>query len=121
MFTRGSPGLGLGLLRVSVAESLMSNAPTLLIHQSIWVILVLCVLSLGLFLGFLTRTLSLLAVGAQIVAALRLGFDPVRALISVPAALAIALLGPGAYSVDGYLFGRKVLIWPPRDGEGSQP
>jgi hypothetical protein len=27
--------------------------------------------------------------------------------------LALALLGPGAYSVDAYRFGRRVLVLPP--------
>jgi hypothetical protein len=29
-------------------------------------------------------------------------------------ALALTLLGPGAYSIDGYLFGRRLLLLPPR-------
>lgn len=37
----------------------------------------------------------------------------------VIAALVIALLGPGAFSLDGYLFGRREIIIPPssRDAE----
>ena len=39
--------------------------------------------------------------------------DGVLAVISV----AIALLGPGAYSLDGYLFGRREIVIPPRTPE----
>jgi uncharacterized membrane protein YphA (DoxX/SURF4 family) len=31
--------------------------------------------------------------------------------------LAVALLGPGAFSLDGYLFGRREIIIPPSSGE----
>ena len=33
--------------------------------------------------------------------------------ILVLISVAIALLGPGAYSVDGYLFGRREIVIPP--------
>ena len=36
------------------------------------------------------------------------------ALIIVIVAIGIALLGPGAYSVDSYLFGRREIVIPPR-------
>lgn len=32
-------------------------------------------------------------------------------------AVAIAFLGPGAYSADGYLFGRREIVIPPRTPE----
>jgi hypothetical protein len=32
-------------------------------------------------------------------------------------AVAIALLGPGAFSFDGYLFGRREIVIPPRPPE----
>ena len=35
-------------------------------------------------------------------------------LVIVTTAVALALLGPGAFSVDGYLFGRREIVIPPR-------
>jgi len=32
-------------------------------------------------------------------------------------AIAIVLLGPGAFSIDGYLFGRREIVIPPRPPE----
>jgi uncharacterized membrane protein YphA (DoxX/SURF4 family) len=36
------------------------------------------------------------------------------ALLMVITAMGIALLGPGAFSVDGQLFGRREIVIPPR-------
>jgi uncharacterized membrane protein YphA (DoxX/SURF4 family) len=36
------------------------------------------------------------------------------ALVIASTALGIALLGPGAFSLDGYLFGRREIVIPPR-------
>jgi len=33
--------------------------------------------------------------------------------IAVLDALALAMLGPGAYSIDAYRFGRRVVVLPP--------
>ena len=38
-------------------------------------------------------------------------------LIMVVMAAGIALLGPGAFSVDGHLFGRREIVIPPRQRE----
>ena len=71
---------------------------------------------MALILGVLTRPIALLFVadmaGALIFAHLPSGFYVEQGgfsqvLILGTAALAIALIGPGPYSVDRYLFGRK--------------
>lgn len=116
MFPNGRPGLGLALLRASVAGSLIVNFPAPRLHESPWVFFAFCVVSLGLSIGFLTPILSSLITIVQIAGLIALRLDPDVALLSIPTAMAIALLGPGAYSMDGYLFARRVLIWPTRDG-----
>jgi uncharacterized membrane protein YphA (DoxX/SURF4 family) len=40
-----------------------------------------------------------------------LGAEPVT-LVIVVTGVAIALLGPGAFSIDGYLFGRREIVIP---------
>ena len=35
-------------------------------------------------------------------------------LVIITTAVALALLGPGAFSMDGYLFGRREIVIPPR-------
>jgi hypothetical protein len=46
---------------------------------------------------------------------LHLGFTSLfLASIVLVDALVLALLGPGAYSLDSYLFGRRMVVLPPR-------
>jgi uncharacterized membrane protein YphA (DoxX/SURF4 family) len=40
-------------------------------------------------------------------------FSKLMALLMVITAVGISLLGPGAFSLDGYLFGRREIIIPP--------
>jgi uncharacterized membrane protein YphA (DoxX/SURF4 family) len=45
-----------------------------------------------------------------------LGAPMIGILVAI-VALGIALIGPGAFSVDGYLFGRREIVIPPRSPE----
>jgi uncharacterized membrane protein YphA (DoxX/SURF4 family) len=47
--------------------------------------------------------------------------DGVASLLVVVVAAAIILLGPGAFSLDCYLFGRREIIIPPPIGKGDAP
>jgi hypothetical protein len=83
--------------------------------------LLLAACGASLFIGFLTPVVSALAVVA--ILADTLSIPPVVAwsllggkLASpelVVMAAAIALLGPGAFSFDAYLFGRHEIVIPP--------
>jgi uncharacterized membrane protein YphA (DoxX/SURF4 family) len=74
-----------------------------------------CVLSFALLLGFLTPVAALLSAAIE-VATLTVAGDVTVASLLIPLrAFALALLGPGAYSLDARLFGRRVLILPRRD------
>jgi hypothetical protein len=107
-FPSGLPGLGLLLLRVSVAGGLVlsfswnQGLPFAVVGAS-WLI---CVALCG---GFFTPIAALMAFALQ-------GALLCLRLLSVDAsvvvlfdALALALLGPGAYSLDARRFGRRVL------------
>jgi hypothetical protein len=117
MFPQGGPGVALLLLRSSVAAFLLiiavnSNGP---FHR-----LILCVsllTSTSLLMGFLTPFLCVVAaafsIGNMIV-------DPcasiVVSVIVTANAVALSLLGPGAYSLDAKLFGRRVTTIRSRNG-----
>jgi hypothetical protein len=110
MFPQGCPGVALALLRLGVALELMA---LLIGRGSISSSnLGLLLLALLLLAGFLTpfaaaaaivSELALTALGdAWTLSAGLLMLDPVLVL----------LLGPGAYSCDARLFGRRLLTLP---------
>jgi hypothetical protein len=114
MFPHGGPGLALLLLRISVAAAFFMNAANRSGLSSIRLLLAGALLiTISLVIGFLTPFLSVIACVSAAANAL-IGPNPV-ALIDVffiLDAAALSLLGPGAYSVDARLFGRRVIVVP---------
>jgi len=122
MFPAGAPGAGLLLLRLHLACLLPLDPCGLLrMDSSPWLYPLIGVASLLLVLGLLTP----LAAAVALLPALWpwLAPAPVPLLASVVAAsapVAQMLLGPGAWSVDARLFGRRVLVAPrERDGDAE--
>ena len=76
-------------------------------------------ISLSLSVGFLTPILSVIVCAvavANLLLGYNLGFTSGNLIhpFTIFDAAAVALLGPGAYSVDAKLFGRRVTVVPPR-------
>lgn len=65
--------------------------------------------SLGIGLCVLGMAFSLFPAPSLIPMGARL-----MTLVIVTSTVALALLGPGAFSIDGYLFGRREIVIPPR-------
>jgi hypothetical protein len=113
MFPAGAPGIGLALLRASVAATLLiavSTRPTAEIEP--W--LAFC-LALLLFAGILTPVVATLSGLLQIVHFVLHKGGALEAGLYLAEAIAVALLGPGAYSVDAIWFGRRLLRGPNSD------
>jgi len=71
-------------------------------------------LSACLCVGFLTPIVAILALLFQVLAWSSLSIDSAgMTAIALLDALALAMLGPGAYSIDAYRFGRRVVVLPP--------
>jgi uncharacterized membrane protein YphA (DoxX/SURF4 family) len=126
-FPAGLPGVGLLLLRVVVGAALVAHGVLCLVSSDRITLVVsvstaLLLLSGGcLLIGFLTPILSLLGgleclgiVWSWFPFQLLSPFESKLALAPIIAmSIAIALLGPGAFSLDARLFGWKEIVIPP--------
>jgi uncharacterized membrane protein YphA (DoxX/SURF4 family) len=125
-FPGGWQGLGLLLLRVAVGGTLIvqGSAYLLELHELSFRPWAICLLMLGsgstLLMGFLTPVTSILAFLTVI--GITFSWLPSPnwnffsgnplSIDTIMMALAAAFLGPGAFSLDARLFGRRKVIIP---------
>jgi hypothetical protein len=114
MFPTGLPGLALVLLRASVAIVLLADGYAH--RQSLpgWAQAAVILVSVVLSAGYLTPIMALTALVFHVFIWWALGPGGAAAVTTTLLdALALALVGPGAYSIDSYRFGRRVVVLPP--------
>src|SRR4051812_27822295 len=130
-FPGGKPGVGLLLLRAAIGGTAIVQGAVYLAKPTpslvgMWIVGLLAVTSGALLLiGFLTRAASLLvglsSAGLFWVPVFPLNsFDIKLSLFFVTIiSAALILIGPGAFSLDSRLFGRREIIIPhhPRSHE----
>jgi uncharacterized membrane protein YphA (DoxX/SURF4 family) len=133
-FPGGWPGLGLLLLRLTVGLTTAAQGISYLstlraTTTGIWIACLLGIaVSASLLIGFLTPIVSIFAaMNSTIMALIAFPAIPVNlidvrleTIDTIIVAMAVVFLGPGAFSVDAYLFGRREIIIPeasasPRD------
>ena len=111
-FPRRGAGVGLLLLRAAVGLQWLfesGGAPV----SPWWPQMLAIVLALMLMLGVLTPVAAAISAAHQLLC--MTDAEPVQILpqaLAAMTALALVLLGPGAYALDARLFGRRRLVLP---------
>lgn len=117
-FAGGWPGAGLLLMRLVVGSALVARAGSSLASHSPMNITVLAVLSMAagilLIAGLWTPIVGTSVALIEICKMFMLAGDRWVWLLLGTAGLALAMLGPGLWSVDARLFGWKLIEVPPR-------
>lgn len=114
MFPHGLPGLALLLLRAAVAIALLIHTygHEQLLSSALLATAIL--LAVALLVGYWTPIVAVVALVLHGLVWLATGIDSAAvAGVFCLDAIALALLGPGAYSLDSYRFGRRLLVPPP--------
>jgi len=128
-FPGGKPGIGLLLLRAGVGAAAIAQGGIYLADRRnltlwTWAVGLLAIAGgASLLVGFLTKAACVLAALASIMVALPWLPAPPFSLFNSKLSLvfvgimtaAIILLGPGAFSLDCRLFGRREIIIPHGD------
>jgi len=122
-FPDGWPGVGLMLLRCSLAFELggrvlqrlfVSASEPAIIHTPDWgVFLIAASLCLGVLTPLAAIAGGVFALASPLVPAIACYCHDNWEIVHVVVfAISVALVGPGAYSIDGRLFGRREIIVP---------
>ena len=114
MFPAGVPGIALLLLRIGVSATIFATGWNSQVPVA--VLLVLVLYCLFLCLGIFTPLLATLGCVFELVTAVFMNHHSIVAVLSSSLdAAAVAMLGPGAYSLDARRFGHRVIHFPPEE------
>jgi len=119
-FPTGRPGAALMILRMALSVLLLDGVLEPLGQlDSRWVLLAPWLVAAGLWLGFLTPIVAMLCILIELSTWVT-GAGTLHAIhvCAILDAVALTLLGPGAYAVDARLFGRRRIILPTRVDAG---
>lgn len=120
MFPTGSPGIALLLLRFALAATMLNGLPEPAGPESPWVVASTWVVVIALCAGFLTPLTALLSVAIELAVWRLTGALEAIHVCAILVALALTMLGPGSYSMDARLFGRRQVIFSTSDNKGDE-
>ncbi len=114
MFPVGWPGIGLLLLRAALSANLLhiilELPPSI---DSLWIRAALAAVAAMLCAGLFTPVTALVCAFCEVAAWLFVSGSCVALHVgAILVAVALVMLGPGAYSLDCRLFGRRHVIFP---------
>ena len=110
-FPGGAAGIALVLFRISAALWIVEASGLRL--DGFWPNALPLVAAGGLAAGFATRVVSAIGAVAPLIVAAATGRYPAIGEIGfVLVAAGVTLIGPGAYSIDAALFGRRTVHLP---------
>ncbi|MDE2136725.1 MAG: hypothetical protein KGJ68_04765 [Gammaproteobacteria bacterium] len=110
IFPAGLPGLALVLLRASVTVAFIVNACGDSPDRPHWYLWALVPLGAALCAGFLTPLVAAAVIGVELMRLTAANANAVWLSVTILTTLALAMMGPGAYSLDALLFGRRLLV-----------
>ncbi len=118
MFPMGSAGIALLLLRVSTAAMLLMMVfPRGGVTTPQWVFAGLGLLATFFVLGAFTPIICTLCCCLEIAALFSLrGADALYMIFAIIETAALGMLGPGGYSLDARMFGRRRVVLSTEDG-----
>jgi hypothetical protein len=118
MFPTGAAGIALVILRLSATVALLLYGTE---HPFIaWSFILLVLPASALCLGFVTPYASGISCLIELATLVRPGTQPVfLIIISILNTAALGMLGPGAYSLDARIFGRRVVRFSDHNKSGS--
>jgi len=116
MFPSGLAGFAFLLLRFAITAMLLDDGTARwVLVTSPWILLGYVLIAASLCLGFMTPYCAciscLIQLGALYVTRGENGF---HLAVSIMSSGIVAILGPGAYSIDANIYGRRQLKLPPR-------
>ncbi len=116
MFPTGFPGIALLLLRFVVAATFLNDGTAhWTLVNSPWALALSASIAISLCIGVFTPYSSILIIILGLLSSYwTSGKDSFHLAVSILNSGILALLGPGAYSVDARIFGRRLIRLPPR-------
>lgn len=122
MFPMGWPGIALLLLRIALSANLARGFFDVRTNlDTPWMLALLSTVAIALCVGLFTPVTAVLGAFIELVI-WHYSSAAVAALhvCAILVAVALAMLGPGAYSLDAKLFGRRQVIFPSNDGKDEE-